>query len=382
MREKKISFLFDSCSQSRFHTLLAFSITASILVAVFLVELLLPQPSAGCVPLSGLTRLAVLSSPPLGGARRNKQNAKKKIKVGVVVDVAGLGDKSFNDSVYRGLVEAQKRLKIIGDVAEPANKAEEEQHLRAFAQGGYDLVVGVGFSMHDAMDKVAHDFPEINFAIVDSVIALPNVASLTFKEHEGSFLVGVAAALVSKKKKFGFVGGMDIPLIRKFQVGYEEGIHYMLPTAEVVVQYTGADATAWNDPVKGREIALSIVAKGADVIFHAAGGTGAGVIKACKERGVLAIGVDSNQDGQEPGTVLTSMLKRCDIAVFNVVKMIKEGTFKGDHYQFGLKENGVGTTDFKFTKQLLPKGALEKLEEVKKKIVDEEIVVTDYMATH
>jgi len=305
---------------------------------------------------------------------------KKKVKVGLVVDVGGLGDKSFNDSAYLGLLEAEKKLKILSDVGQPSNKMEEEQHLTAFSQNDYDLIVGVGFAMQDAISKIAREYPEKKFAIIDGCIDLPNVASLLFKEHEGSFLVGALGIMMSKTKKIGFVGGMDIPLIHKFETGYLEGAKYVNASAEVMVKYTGSDPSAWNDPVKGREITLSLITQGCDVVFHAAGGTGGGVIKACKEQNVFAIGVDSDQDGVIPGTVLTSMVKRCNVAVYNTIKDIVDGKFAGGIHNFGIAQNGVDTSEFKYTRDKIPPEYLKRLEEIKKDIVAGKITITDYMA--
>ena len=306
---------------------------------------------------------------------------KKKFKVGLVLDTGGLGDKSFNDSAYLGVLEAERKLKILSDVGQPSNKLEEEQHLIAFAQQDYDLIIGVGFAMQDEVSKIAKEYPEKKFAIIDGVIPdVPNVASLLFKEHEGSFMVGALGLMMSKTKKLGFVGGMDIPLIRKFETGYREGVHYIDASAEVLVKYTGSDPSAWNDPVKGREITLSLITQGCDVVFHAAGGTGGGVIRGCKEKEVFAIGVDSDQDGVEPGTVLTSMVKRCNIAVFRTIQETMEGKFRGGIHNFGIIEDGVGISELKFTRDKIPAQYLKKLEEIKQDIVSGKIKVTDYMA--
>ena len=306
---------------------------------------------------------------------------KKKFKVGLVLDTGGLGDKSFNDSAYLGVLEAERKLKILSDVGQPSNKLEEEQHLIAFAQQDYDLIIGVGFTMQDEVSKIAKEYPEKKFAIIDGVIPdLPNVASLLFKEHEGSFMVGALGLMMSKTKKLGFVGGMDIPLIRKFETGYREGVQYIDASAEVLVKYTGSDPSAWNDPVKGREITLSLITQGCDVVFHAAGGTGGGVIRGCKEKEVFAIGVDSDQDGVEPGTVLTSMVKRCNVAVFRTIQETMEGKFRGGIHNFGIIEDGVGISELKFTRDKIPAQYLKKLEEIKQDIVSGKIKVTDYMA--
>lgn len=315
------------------------------------------------------------------GAAAGAKNKKKKFKVGLVLDTGGLGDKSFNDSAYLGLLEAERKMKILSDVGQPSNKLEEEQHLIAFAQQDYDLIIGVGFAMQDEVFKIAKEYPEKKFAIIDGIIPdSPNVASLLFKEHEGSFLVGALGAMMSKTKKLGFVGGMDIPLIRKFETGYIEGAKYVEGSAEVMVKYTGSDPSAWNDPVKGREIALSLITQGCDVIFHAAGGTGGGVIRGCKEKQVYAIGVDSDQDGVEPGVVLTSMVKRCNVAVSKTIQETLEGKFVSGIHNFGIIEDGVGISELKYTRDKIPERYLSRLEEIKQDIISGKIKVTDYMA--
>lgn len=300
--------------------------------------------------------------------------APKKIKAGIVLSIGGLGDKSFNDSAYRGLTMAKEKLGIEFKYVEPASPAEDEQYLRQFAQANYDIVIATGFLMKDACAKVAKEFPNVKFAIIDENIDLPNVSSLTFKEDEGSFLVGALAGMTTKTNVVGFIGGMEIPLIKKFQKGYEAGVKHANPKAKILAVYTSS-ANPFNDPVKGKENTLSLIKQGADIVYHAAGGTGAGVIEAAKESGKLAIGVDSNQDGMAPGFVLTSMMKNVDVAVFNTVKATQDGKFKAGLQQFGIKEGGVGVTDFQYTKDKLPKDALKKLDEIKKGIVDGKIKI-------
>ena len=201
--------------------------------------------------------------------------------------------------------------------------------MRRFAQRGQDPIIAVGFSQAVALEKVAKEFPNIHFTIIDSVVKLPNVQSVVFKEHEGSFLVGVLAAMASKSGKIGFVGGMDIPLIRRFQCGYEQGIKYANPKAELIANMTGTTPAAWNDPGRGAELAKGQFDRGVDVVYAAAGNTGIGVLQAAKDRGKLAIGVDSNQNYLHPGTMLTSMLKRVDLAAYNSFKAAQGGTWKG-----------------------------------------------------
>lgn len=326
-----------------------------------------------------LTLLAMLAMVVLTACGGKKEAAEapkaaeeKPLKVGIVLSIGGLGDKSFNDSAYRGLEMAQKDLGIEFKYVEPASPSEDEGYLREYAEAGYDLVIATGFLMKDATEKVAKDFPDVKFALIDEISTLPNVASLVFAEDQGSFLVGALAAMMSKTGNVGFVGGMEIPLIQKFQKGYEMGAKYVNKDAKVGVLYTSG-SNPFNDPVRGKENALSLIKQGADVVYHAAGGTGVGVIEAAKESKVFAIGVDSNQDGLAQGTVLTSMIKNVDIAVYNTIKAVKEGTFKAGEQRLGVAEGGVGTTDFEFTKDIIGEENIAKLEQIRKDIVDGKI---------
>jgi basic membrane protein A len=319
--------------------------------------------------------LATLFLTACGGkkeAEPAEATEEKKLNVGIVLSVGGLGDKSFNDSAYRGLENAKKDLGIDFKYVEPASPAEDEQYLREFAENDYDLVVGVGFLMRDALEQVATDFPEVKFALIDETVELPNVSSLLFAEDEGSFLVGALAAMMSETGAVGFVGGMEVPLIQKFQNGFEAGAKYVNPEIRTLGLYTSGP-NPFNDPVRGKENALSLIKQGADVVYHAAGGTGVGVIDAAKQAGVYAIGVDSNQDGVAEGTVLTSMVKNVDIAVYNTVKDIQAGEFKAGVNVLGVAEGGVGTTDFEFTREIIGEEKLAKLEEIKEKIINKEI---------
>nr|WP_307775882.1 BMP family ABC transporter substrate-binding protein [uncultured Cetobacterium sp.] len=303
--------------------------------------------------------------------------AAKPLKVGIVLSTGGLGDKSFNDAAYRGLEKAEKELGIKFKYVEPASPAEDEEFLREYAEAGYDLIIATGFQMTQSAKTVAADYPEIKFVMIDDVVDLPNVKSLTFKEEEGSFLVGAVAGLMTKNNAVGFVGGMENPLIKKFEVGFEQGAKYVNPDVKFYSVYT-TGPNPFNDPVRGKENAVSEINQGADVIYHAAGGTGMGVIAAAKEKGVYAIGVDSNQDGVEPGTVLTSMLKNVDVAVFDTIESLtKNNEFKSGVAVYGVKENGVGTTEFEFTKDIIGADNIAKIQEIKEKITSGEIVVKD-----
>jgi basic membrane protein A and related proteins len=262
-------------------------------------------------------------------------------KPAVVYDLGGKFDKSFNEGVHSGAEKYKKDTGTDYRDFEPQNDAQREQALRRFARDGFSPIVAVGFSQESALKKVAEEFPKTQFAIIDSVVEKPNVQSIVFKEHEGSFLVGLLAAQASKSGKVGFVGGMDIPLIRKFACGYVQGVKYAKKDGEVFQNMTGTTGAAWNDPVKGGELAKSQIDRGADVVYHAAGGTGVGVLRATADAGKLGIGVDSNQNNLHPGKVLTSMVKRVDVATYNVFDQAKKNAFKAGVSVLGLAEDGV-----------------------------------------
>ncbi|MGL4997628.1 MAG: BMP family lipoprotein [Cetobacterium sp.] len=302
--------------------------------------------------------------------------AAKPLKVGIVLSTGGLGDKSFNDAAYRGLELAKKDLGIEFKYVEPASPAEDEEFLREYAEAGYDLIIATGFQMTESAKAVAADYEDVKFLMIDDVVDLPNVKSLIFKEEEGSFLVGVIAGLMTKNNAVGFVGGMENPLIKKFEVGFKQGAEYVSPGVKFYSVYT-TGPNPFNDPVRGKENAISEINQGADVIYHAAGGTGMGVIAAAKEKKVFAIGVDSNQDGVAPGTVLTSMLKNVDVGVYDTIKALQSGEFLAGLSVYGAKENGVGVTEFEFTKDIIGAEKLQKFEEIKAKLMAGEIKVSD-----
>ena len=319
---------------------------------------------------------------------------KGKIKVGIVFDIGGKNDRSFNAAAWDGVRRAEKDLDIVLRDVEPGNPTSIEPAMRAFAEKNFDLIIGVGFAQGPIMERVARDYPNIKFAIVDGVILdkdgkpLPNVASLVFREHEGSFLVGMIAAAKSKSGVLGFVGGMDIPLIHKFETGYAEGAKFVNPNIKVYDNYVGVTDSAWNNPGKGKELTLSQIDKGADVIFTAAGNSGLGAFDAVEQYGKndsgeankFVIGVDSNQNMVKPGFVLTSMVKRVDNAVYDVVKEVYGGKFSGGFHTFGLEKDGVAFAMDDNNKGLIPPDVLSKVEDAKKKIIAGEIKVTDAMA--
>ena len=319
---------------------------------------------------------------------------KGKTRVGIVFDIGGKDDRSFNAAAWEGVVRAQKELGAVVRDVEPGTPNNIEPAMRAFAERGYDLVIGVGFAQGPIMERVARDYPNIHFAIVDGVILddkgkpLPNVASLVFREHEGSYLVGMLAAQKSKTGVVGFLGGMDIPLIHRFAKGYEEGARAINPNIRVISSFVGVTDAAWNNPGKGKELALSMMSKGADVIFTAAGNSGLGAFDAVEQAGknsdgtarAYVIGVDSNQNGLKPGFVLTSMVKRVDNAVFDVVKEVQAGNFKGGFNTFGLEKDGVAYAMDEYNKPLITPEEIARAEDAKQKIIAGEIKVTDAMA--
>ena len=293
----------------------------------------------------------------------------------VVFDMGGKFDKSFNEAAYRGMEKWKKETGKQYLDFEIANESQREQAIRRMAERGASPIIGIGFGQASSIEKVAKDFPKLQFAIIDMVVNLPNVQSVVFKEQEGSFLVGAMAAMASKTGKVGFVGGMDIPLIRKFQCGYEQGAKFANPKAEVFGNMTGTTGAAWNDPARGGELAKAQFAKGADVVFAAAGGTGMGVYQAAKDGGKLAIGVDSNQNHLQPGTMLTSMLKRVDVAVFNVAMAHKPGVSV-----LGLKEGGVDYAMDANNAKLVSADMQKMVDAAKADIISGKIKVADYMA--
>lgn len=301
-------------------------------------------------------------------------------KPAVVFDMGGRFDKSFNEGVYNGLEKFKKETGVNYRYFEVTNPTQREQAVRKMAKKGSNPVLGIGFAQGPAIDKVAGEFPKTNFAIIDMVVNKPNVQSIVFKEHEGSFLVGLLAAMASKTHKVGFIGGMDIPLIRKFECGYEQGVKYADPKAEVIQNMTGSTPSAWNDPSRGGELAKGQFDRGVDVIFAAAGGTGIGVYQAAKDAGKLAIGVDSNQNYLQPGTMLTSMVKRVDVAAYNVFKSAMDGKFNPGIKVLGLKEGGVDWAYDKYNEKLITPEMKKAVEQAKADIISGKIKVHDYMS--
>jgi len=293
----------------------------------------------------------------------------------VVFDMGGKFDKSFNEAAFNGMEKWKKETGKNYLEFEVTNESQREQALRRMAEKGASPIIGIGFGQASAIEKLAKEFPKLQFAIIDMVVSQPNVESVVFKEQEGSFLVGAMAAMASKTGKVGFVGGMDIPLIRKFQCGYEQGAKFANPKTEVFSNMTGTTGAAWNDPARGGELAKAQFAKGADVVFAAAGGTGIGVYQAAKDSKKLAIGVDSNQNHLQSGTMLTSMVKGVDVAVYNTAKSHKPGVTV-----LGLKEGGVGYAMDTHNAKLVTPDMKKKLDAAKADIISGKIKVADYMA--
>jgi basic membrane protein A len=299
-------------------------------------------------------------------------------KVGLVLDRGGKDDKSFNASAYQGAMDAKKKLGIFLKFTEASDDTAYESLLRAFAERNFDLIIGIGFAQKEAVKKVAAQFPDRHFAIVDSQVDLPNVRSLLFEEHEGAYVIGAIAAMTSKTGKIGFVGGMDIPLIRRFEMGYEAGAKKINPAVSVTANYVGVTSEAWNNPPKGKELAMNQYDNGVDIIFIAAGASGLGVFDAAEERKKFAIGVDSNQDWIKPGLVLTSMLKRVDEAVYSTIEEAKAGKFVGGVKHFGLNNQGVDFSVDEFNAKILTDDVRKRADELKAEIIAGKINVPDY----
>ena len=300
----------------------------------------------------------------------------------IVFDMGGKFDKSFNEAAYNGAERFKKETGTAYREFEITNENQREQALTNLARRGVGVIVSVGFAQQAAVEKIAPQFPNVKFVIIDSVVNAPNAQSIIFKEEEGSFLVGALAAMASKTGKVGFVGGMDIPLIRAFGCGYAQGAKYINPKAEYIANMTGTTPAAWRDPAKGAELAISQFDRGVDVVFAAAGGTGIGVMQAAKDKGKLAVGVDSNQNHVQPGTVLTSMLKRVDNAVYNSFMDVKKGTWKAGTVSLGLKEDGVDWALDDNNRKLVTADMEAKIKAIRADIISGKIKAVDYRANN
>ncbi|MDP6819144.1 MAG: BMP family ABC transporter substrate-binding protein [Alphaproteobacteria bacterium] len=290
------------------------------------------------------------------------------------------GKWGINEAAYNGAEKFKAESGIEYREFEVTNPSQREQAMRNMARRGATVIIAMGFAQAAAVETVAKEFPDTKFTLIDMVVDLPNVQSVIFKEHEGSFLVGMAAAMASETGKVGFIGGMDIPLIRKFALGYVEGAKYVNADIEVFQNMTGTTPSAWNDPTKGGELARSQFDRGADVVYAAAGGTGVGVYQAAKDAGKLAIGVDSNQNYIHPGTMLTSMVKRVDVAVYDAFMSAKNGTWQGGFKILGLAEDGVGFAIDEHNRDLVSSDMEAEIEAARQAIISGKLQVTDYMA--
>ncbi len=299
-------------------------------------------------------------------------------KPAIVYDFGGKFDRSFNQSASEGAERFKRETGIAYREFEITNQAQREQIMRQLARHGTTIIAAIGFNQASAVEKVAAEFPAVKFVVVDGLVDLPNVESINFREQESSFLCGMAAALVSKTGKVGFVGGMDIPLIRKFALGYRAGAQYANPRIEVFENMTGTTPAAWNDPTRGAELAKSQFGRGADVIFHAAGATGIGVMQAAKDAGLLSIGCDSNQDYLQPGSVLTSAVKRVDVAVYTAFMEAKNGTWRAGPRTLGLAENGVDYSLDDNNRSLISPELERRLNQAKADIISGKLKVPEY----
>jgi len=299
-----------------------------------------------------------------------------EIKPAIVYDLGGRFDKSFNEGVYKGAEKFKKDTGIEYRDFEIQNDSQREQALRNFARRGFGPIIAVGFAQAAAVEKVAAEYPDTKFAIIDMVVDKPNVSSILFKEHEGSYLVGMLAAMASKSGKVGFVGGMDIPLISRFACGYAQGVVAVNPDATVIANMTGTTPSAWNDPVRGGELTRGQIAQGADVVYAAAGGTGLGVLQVAEDEGIFSVGVDSNQNYLHPGSVLTSMIKRVDVVVedaFTAGTDVETGLFV-----FGLAESGVGYALDEHNAELVSAEMREAVDAARDGIIAGDIMVHNF----
>lgn len=304
-----------------------------------------------------------------------------EIKVGLALDKGGRDDKSFNAAAFKGASDAQKTLGIKLKTVESSDDISLEPTLRTFAQKQYPLIIAVGFVQKDAVERVAKQFPQTHFVLIDATTELPNIRSIVFKEHEGSFLVGALSAMASKSQKIGFVGGMDIPMIRRFQLGFEAGVKHINPKATVFTNYVGSSSDAWRNPTKAKELALSQYNKGVDVIFSPSGASGLGVFDAAEQTQKLAVGCDSNQNWVKPGLILTSMLKKVDVAVYRAIELETQSRFQGGIFDLGLNDNGVDYSLDEFNRKLITQPMEQRINAIKTDIGKQKIVVPDFYVT-
>lgn len=299
--------------------------------------------------------------------------AKDRPRIGLVFDVGGRGDKSFNDAAYTGLMRARQELGVSAELLEPATSEDREAAMRLFAAQGFDLVIGVGFIFSSDVDRVAADFPRVRFACIDYAPSArgvpPNVAGLVFREEEGSYLVGAVAGLLSRTGHVGFVGGMEMPLLRKFVAGYDAGVRAVCPSCTVHVAYAGTTPDAFKDPAKGKALAIAEIAAGADVLYHAAGATGHGVFEAAHDARKFAIGVDADQHDEMPDVIVTSMIKRGDVSVYDTIRSVALGRFEAGMHVFGVGDGAIDYVHEGPHARLLSPEVVQRVEALRQDIV-------------
>jgi basic membrane protein A len=297
----------------------------------------------------------------------------------LIYDLGGKFDKSFNEAAHNGAQRWLDETGLTYREIELQSEAQREQALRRFAEAGANPVITMGFAMADPLSSVAPDYPDTNFVAIDVTwLDIPNIRQIGFAEHEGSYLVGMLAAMASESNTVGFIGGMDIPLIRHFGCGYAQGVKAVKPDATVIANMTGTTPAAWNDPVKGSELTKAQISQGADVVYAAAGGTGVGVLQTAADEGILSIGVDSNQNYLHPGKVLTSMLKRVDVAVYDALAAGDE--LETGVFTLGLAEEGVGYALDENNQPLISDEMKAAVDDARQKIIDGELEVVSYYA--
>jgi basic membrane protein A len=322
------------------------------------------------------------------GGGQGGGGGESEVRPALVLDVGGLGDKSFNDSANAGLQRAKREFDVETETLESSAPTDYVNNLTQFADAGYDPIFAVGFLMTDAVNEIAPQYPDTNFAIVDSVVEPKNSASLVFREQEGSYLAGVVAGLMTQEKTdytnpddkvVGFLGGQESDLIAKFEAGYVAGVESVCPDCEVLVQYAGSTPEAFYDPARGKEISLQQIDQGADIIYHASGATGAGLFDAAEQEGIFAIGVDEDQAKLVPDApILTSAIKRVDIAVYQTIRDANEGEFPGGEvFDLGLKEKGISLAPFGRFDGDVPQEVKDQVDEAQKGIISGDIKVPD-----
>ena len=301
---------------------------------------------------------------------------KENLHIGLVTNFNGLNDESFNDMAYKALLDSKEKYKTEFEVLEPKNEEEIEKSLRKFAEQKFDLIISIGLNSEKAVNNIATEFPDIKFVIVDGVIDnKSNVASITFKDKEGSYLAGIIAGMMTKSNKVGFIGGANINSIKKFEGGFKEGVKSVNLNASVTSEYLSSDLSGFNKPELGREIAIELYKNDVDIIFHAAGTSGDGIIKAAEEKGKFVIGVDFDQDYMAKGNVLTSVVKRVDAALSIIINKTINNNFKGKIYEFGISNNCISLTEFKYTEYIIPKEVIERIEQANQDIKKKKIKV-------